>query len=194
MNGCHVIKFCDKVIASEAHVLGLHPLHYENSYYEYGARAIETICMNYSDNRESDLLNDLRTHYSDKFALLYEKLCLQNNLFWSNNALNFAKNLHFDTFGQENFIKWLKRNKNSKISVLVAHNVAGQIFLSALNKYNIKPILVSNSTSFGELSKEDFELCRQSDVVICANVHAANPPEQDGIRATLITELLGGIL
>lgn len=192
IKGCHVIKFCDKVISDKSHILGLHPLHYENSYYEYGAKAVETICMNYSSKREVKHLNNLRSHYSDKFALLYEKLCLENNLFWSNNALNFAKQLHFDIFGQENFIKWLIKNKKSKISVLVAHNVAGQIFLSALNKYNIKPILVSNSISFEDLSKEELELCRQSDVVICADVHRTTPPEQDGIQATLIMELLKG--
>lgn len=193
ISGCHVINFCNNVIGDKANVLGLHPLHYEKSYYDYGAQAIETICMNHSEKLEIEILNDLNVQYSERFALLHEKLCLQNNLFWANNALNFAKKLHFDIFGQENFIQWLKeqKSKRTKLSVLVSQNVAGQILLKALNKYDIKPIFVSSEITFEALSNDEFELCRLSDIVIFADVHRIYPPPpREGVQGILIMDLL----
>lgn len=148
--------------------------------------------MNHSENLEAVILNDLNAQYSEKFALLHEKLCLQNDLFWVNNALNFAKKIHFDIFEQENFIKWLKeqKNKKTKLSVLVSQNIAGQILLKALNKYDIKPIFVSSKTSFEVLSSEEFGLCRLSDIVIFADVHRIYPPPREGVQGILIMDLL----
>lgn len=192
INGCHVIKFCGKVIADKANVLGLHPLHYEKSYYEYGARALEIICTAHSDNHEAKLLNDLNMFYSEKFELIHAKLELKNKLFWANNALNFTRDALMDIFGNERFAEWLKEqcNKKSRISVLVSKNVAGQILLKALSKYDIKPIFVSPKINFDGLSDDEFELCRQSDIVVCADVHRKNAPERDGVRAVMIAELL----
>ncbi len=193
ISDCHVIDFCNNVIGDKANIWGLHPLHYEKSYYDYGAQAVESICMNHSEKREAEILNDLNAQYSEKFALLHEKLRLQNDLFWVNNALNFAKKLHFDIFDQENFIKWLKeqKNKKTKLSVLVSQNIAGQILLKALTKYDIKPILVSSETSFEALSSEEFELCRLSDIVIFADVHRITPPPpREGVQGILIMDLL----
>lgn len=149
--------------------------------------------MNHSEKLEAEVLNDLNVQYSEKFTLLYEKLCLQNDLFWVNNALNFTKKLHFDIFGEENFIRWLKeqKNKKTKLAVLVSQNIAGQILLKALNKYDIKPIFISSETSFEALSSEEFELCRLSDIVIFADVHRAYPPPpREGVEGILIMDLL----
>ena len=194
ISDCHVIDFCNNVIGDKANIWGLHPLHYEKSYYDYGAQAVESICMNHSEKREAEILNDLNAQYSEKFALLHEKLRLQNDLFWVNNALNFAKKLHFDILDQENFIKWLKeqKNKKTKLSVLVSQNIAGQILLKALTKYDIKPILVSSETSFEALSSEEFELCRLSDIVIFADVHRITPPPpREGVQGILIMYPIG---
>lgn len=166
IGGCHVIKFCRKVIADKANALGLHPLHYEKSYYEYGARALETICMGHSDDHETELLNDLNLFYSEKFELLYTQLELKNKLFWANNALNFTKDVLIDVFGSGKFTEWLteQNNKNSKISVLVSKNVAGQILLKALDKYGIHicfpPLFFAKSMSHNMSSNSFSPLLR----------------------------------
>lgn len=187
--GCHVIDFCTGAIADTANPLGgPDPLHYEKTYYEYGARAIEVICAGYEDSREREILNDLRILYSEKCKLLKEKLEFQNKFYGTNSALYHTKTMLFDIFGQEKFIEWLKEQKsnNSKISVLVSGYVVGQIFVKALNKYDIVPLLTSPKVRFSDLTNEELELCKQSDIVVyCGSV----TPEYDNINAIKILDL-----
>ncbi|MBD5493517.1 MAG: hypothetical protein HDR12_03810 [Lachnospiraceae bacterium] len=192
MEGCHVIKFCENVMSDKANPLGLHPLHYEKSYYEYGAEAVKIICQNFFDDEEAVVLEELRKNYTDKFSQLNENLNLKNELYWTKNALNFCKNMIFDQFGGEKFKLWLttKKEQNAKISVLVSQNVAGQILTVALKKFEIPTLFISSKITFDDLTDEEFELCRQSDVVVCADVHRIIPPKKEEVCAVLISELL----
>lgn len=43
LDGCHVIEFPDFVLGTNRHKWGLYPLHYSDSYYQYGRKAIDAI-------------------------------------------------------------------------------------------------------------------------------------------------------
>ena len=70
--GCHVIEFPDYVLADSRHKYGLYGLHYHDLYYEYGKKAIQTICEKHPD--EQMLLSYLRDKYSLKFRLLRNEI------------------------------------------------------------------------------------------------------------------------
>lgn len=191
MEGCHIIRFCDNVISDKAHFLGLHPLHYEKSYYEYGAKAIEVICRDLSDDEERSGLKELKQIYSDKFKLLNEKLELENRLFWINNALDFSKKMISDFFQEKKFLSWMEnvKNRNLKVSVLTSKNIAGQELLNALEAYGIRPTLVSSKNNVAKLTKEELVLCRKSDIVINADVHNHVIYEKDDIKMICVLDL-----
>lgn len=71
-SGCHVIEFPDNVLADSRHKYGLCGLHYHDLYYEYGKKAIQTICEKHPD--EKMLLSYLRDKYSLKFRLLRNEI------------------------------------------------------------------------------------------------------------------------
>ena len=71
-SGCHVIEFPDNVLADSRHKYGLCGLHYHDLYYEYGKKAIQTICEKHPD--EQMLLSYLRDKYSLKFRLLRNEI------------------------------------------------------------------------------------------------------------------------
>lgn len=193
--GCHVIKFADNVIADKSNVLGLNSLHYTSLYYEYGAKAIETIVKNLPDDEEAAILEDLRQICSDRFELLRKRAELKSKSFViasTQNCSNFTKKLCFDALNDGIFGKNMEmiKEKNYKVAVLKSDDVAGQILLKALEKYGIPIIFKTAGYSLKPLSDDDFEKCRQADMIISANIHSNTIPERDGIKAILIKDLL----
>ena len=74
LEGCHIIKAPDHLLATVKHKWGLSPLHYHKLYYEYSEKAISIITQEKLDRkREEEKLENLRLLYSEKFAALREK-------------------------------------------------------------------------------------------------------------------------
>lgn len=196
LSGCHIVKFADNVIADKSNVLGLHSLHYNFIYYEYGAKAIETIVQNLPNNEEVEILEDLRQICSDRFELLRKRSELKSKAFvltTTQNALTFTKALCFDRWENDTFYKNIEKLKanNQKVAILRSSDVAGQILLKALEKCKVDVIFTTAASDLTRLSDEDFEKCRQADIIISANVHSNVTTERDGIKAVLIKDLLG---
>lgn len=176
LKGCHVIYPPDNVIASSAHKWGLHPLHFHDFYYEYAARAIELICKNLSYHEETAQLEELRQLYSEKFEFLNLKLNMSKKdetLKWRNNAMQFEKELLFDYIADRKFAQNLQKLKDRdyKVSILKASDIAGEILLKALEKNGIEVVFKTHLGGFKQLSPEDLKKCENSDLVIIANVH-----------------------
>ena len=70
--GCHVINFPEGVLADIQNQWGLHVLHYEPLFYEYGANALDIIVHSYSD--EEIRLESLRKEYQLKMQLSHQQL------------------------------------------------------------------------------------------------------------------------
>ena len=85
LEGCHVLRMPQGVIADASHKFGLHPLHFHKLYYEYGINAMKIVADELSQKKER--LNDLCLLYSEKFSVL--KLQLQNKRYvFDNRKLN----------------------------------------------------------------------------------------------------------
>lgn len=189
---CHIIETPDYVLADKASPRGIHPLHYTNDYYEYGAKALKIIFRNLTDEQERAEISELRSFYEAKFKLLNEKLDLNNRLQWVLNAQNFAKELLFDQFGSNKFENWLEKcaMEHSKIAVIKAGDAAGQVLLKALAKYNIEVIFTTPLNSFEVLKDEEIEECRQADIIISADVHGTAPITNGELTAIRIADLI----
>ena len=195
LRGCHVIEFPENIIADGKHKWGWSPLHYSPIYYEYGAEAIKIICNGYSQEKEKNELARLREIYSEKATLqlkTFEKLEFDKQLFWVSNALNFAKELAFDQFGNNKFSNWLEKQayENKKIAILKVNDIAGQILLRALAKYNVEVIFTSPHGAFEPLTDAEREQCKDADVVVCADVHGTSTIEYNGLSAIRIADLI----
>ncbi|MCH5268710.1 MAG: hypothetical protein J1E62_10250 [Lachnospiraceae bacterium] len=193
--GCHVIEFPENIIADGKHRWGLSALHYSPVYYEYGSEAVKIICSGYSQEKEKSELSRLREIYSDKAALQLKNLDISEmnkQLFWVRNALNFARDLAVDQFENDTFNSWLKKcaAEHNKIAVLKVNDIAGQILLKALSKYNIEVIFTSFHGVFEPLTDKEIELCQAADIIICADVHGTAPVTYNDLTAIRILDLL----
>lgn len=68
LEGAHVIEFPENTIGNGKHRWGRYPLHYADSFYEYGAKAVEMILkrLPYEDERKK--LNSLKGEYEVIFG------------------------------------------------------------------------------------------------------------------------------
>lgn len=195
LRGCHVINPIENILSTNPHKWGLFHLHFHEYYYEYAAKAIELICKNLPYDEEAARLEDLRRIYWEKFELLNLKLDMtskNDQLKWAQNAAVFEKDLLLDLFSSKRFIDNLLKikEKNFKVAVLKAFDYSGIILLKALETYGIEVVFKTHLWNFEWLKSEDFDKCRQADLVISANVHENKYPEKDGVRAILISDLL----
>lgn len=193
--GCHIIEFPENIIADGKHRWGLSALHYSPVYYEYGSEAVKIICSDLPISKEKSELSRLHEIYSDKAALQLKALEISEankQLYWVRNALNFAKELAFDQFENDVFNGWLKKcaAEHNKIAVLKVNDIAGQILLKALAKYNIEVMFTSPNGIFESLTDKETELCRSADIIICADVHGTTPVTCNGLTAIRISDLL----
>lgn len=194
-SGCHVLRFPDNVCADKKNIRNLHPLHYNSLYYEYGAKAIETIIKSLCDSEEASILEELRNIYSDRFELLRKRAELKHKaslLTYSSNALNFTKELCLDLLGPNTFIANIKeiKKRKYKIAVLKSEDLAAKLLLKTLEKFNIEVILESPVADIKELMDEDFQKCQRADMVVSANVHSKYTSEKESIKIVLISDLL----
>lgn len=197
LKGCHIINFIDNVLADPANKWGLYPLHYHSFYYEYDAKAIETVCWGgHSQEEEAARLEELRQYYSEKFELLnlqLEMTAKKDSLRWVSNVAKFEKNLLTDMFSGKRFVENILKikEKGLTVAVLKCTDNAGQILLKALEAYGIEVVFKTQLWEFKWLKEEDFARCRAADLIISANVHEAKAPEErDGVKAILISDLL----
>ena len=97
-----------------------------------------------------------------------------------------------DIFSDAKFYKNLRKIKeqNLTVSILKSADIAGRVLLKALYKYEIPVIFQTSVSDFIFMNEEDFEKCRQANLIISANVHENKYLEKDGIKAILISDLL----
>ncbi|MDE6726141.1 MAG: hypothetical protein K2J79_11125, partial [Ruminiclostridium sp.] len=193
--GCHVIDYIDNVLSINPHKWGIYHLHFHDLYYQYDAKAIELICKNLPYDEEILQLEELRQTYIEKFELLNLKLEMttkNDSIKWATNAVNFTQNLLMDIFSDAKFYKNLRKIKeqNLTVSILKSADIAGRVLLKALYKYEIPVIFQTSVSDFIFMNEEDFEKCRQANLIISANVHENKYLEKDGIKAILISDLL----
>ena len=193
IRGCHSIEFPNNVFALAKHKWGLTPLHYDDLYYEYGSRAIEIILHNFSEEKEKELLRELHSIYTEKFELVRKRLALYNlnqRFETAMEARNFAGEIALDFFGNEKLLKWLEHCRHSKIVVLKCKDLAGQILLKALSKYEIEVILSTPHFNFDCMNEESLEKCRQADIIISADVHGLEIKDNKGLNVIMLKDLL----
>lgn len=74
--------------------------------------------------------------------------------------------------------------------MLKAADMAGQILIKALRKYDIPIVFQSEYWNLESMKVEDFEKCRQADLIICAHIHIAPVREQRNRKITHIYDLI----
>lgn len=87
LEGCHILRMPDNVVADVLNKWKLHPAHFHRMYYEYGNKAMQIITGCYSN--EERMLEDLREIYSCKFDVL-RKNVLVKTLESKNKILTFS--------------------------------------------------------------------------------------------------------
>lgn len=192
LKGCHVLEFPENTVSSEDHWLGLHPLHYHKIYYEYGAKALETITRNLPDEQEKTELANLKAECEAKFKSLLTEIELREQLQWNKNALNFMSKLASDMLTEQKFNRWLQRcaSDHKKVAVLKAYDSAGTILCKALQQYNIDVVLKSTQYNFDKLTATDLEKCRKADIIVCASVHGTGPVTNGELTAIRFSDLI----
>lgn len=192
LKGCHTIEFPVNTVAAEKHRLGLHPLHYKNLYYEYGASAVELITRNLPDEQEKKELSAMKAECEEKFRALLTEIELREQLQWNNNALNFMNQLAADLLTEQKFTRWLQQcaSSHSKVAVLKNQDSAGRILCKALEQYKIDVVFTSTQYNFDKLTKEELEQCRKADIIICASVHGTAPVTNGELTAIRIGDLI----
>lgn len=127
LKGCHIIEFPDFVVGDKSHQWGLYPLHYHKLYYEYGAKALEIIVSNLSEEVEYCQLQQLKDRYSEEFKHI--KTDIEQKALFQHNQ--FAeKPLDILVSSDEHYIKYLQvlmasvyvNHPNQKCNFYVLHN------------------------------------------------------------------------
>lgn len=192
LSGIHIIQFPENVLSIAGHPWGLTPLHYMDTYLEYVNKAIEIIVQKLPCNEEKEKLSELLSLYSTMFTLYKERAELARNYQWVQNALNFVMDFTIDSYENGNFEKWLNYCKinNKKIAVLKSSDKAGKILLKALQKYDISVVFISKKWGAEALTQEEWEECKQADIIVNANIHGGFETEFDGKDITGIVNLL----
>lgn len=75
LEGCHIIRMPEHVLADAFQKWGLHPMHFHEYYYEYAYEALQLITSGCPD--EEKALEALRNQYSERFANVRDRLQLQ---------------------------------------------------------------------------------------------------------------------
>lgn len=194
LEGCHIIKFPDYVMASADHKWGLAELHYHDLYYDYGSEAIKVILQDLPAEEEKKQLEHLRINCSEKFELLKTKNELEatkRTLGWFGNALHFAEMYVSDFYEDQKTLKWLVdcRKKDKKVAVLGSTSAAGRILIKGLKKYGINIIFQTEASGFNSFSEEQFALCKEADIVISANIHTNVLPQRDEVKAISVYDI-----
>ena len=73
LTGCHIVECPDNLVAVSKHKWGLDPLHYHSLYYQYAEKAFSVITQKNDKFIETEMLENLRQLYSEKFSVLREK-------------------------------------------------------------------------------------------------------------------------
>ena len=93
LEGCHIIKPLDNILADSSHRWGIDPLHYHSLYYEYMEKAIGIIKQKFKRSEENCEIENLRKLYSEKFTNLraqaeLKKISLDRDK-WNNYSHTF---------------------------------------------------------------------------------------------------------
>ena len=127
---------------------------------------------------------------ADRFALLRRNVEVKSKagrITALENALDFAKAFSMDLLSEGKFTVNLEhmRENHFKVAVLKARDAVGEILSAALEKYGIEVIFHTAAEDFQHMSEEEFERCRQADIVISANVHSKKYPNRGGAEQCL---------
>lgn len=192
LSGCHIIDFPEYVTADAGNIWGLHFLHYQKEFYEYGAEALRIISKNYDLFEEKIRLENLRKQFSDKFELMTRIGKLNTRLKQFSNALNFTEKLCNDMISNKRFIHFIENCKvqHSKVVVLKCNDAAGRVLVNALESNNVEILLKSPHEAIQSLTEEQRNLCKQATMIISANIHSFFKLNFDGRNVISIADII----
>lgn len=193
LKGCHIIEFPDYVLADQNHRFGLYELHYMDLYYEYAAACIEVIMQQLSHKEEIKKLSWLKENCSEKFELVRSRVkisSLSNQLKCTDNAMRYFESLVYDKISEFR----LDALKGKMVSIMKSEDRAGKFFIRVCEENNINIVFSSYKAALSQLTDEEWEQCRQCDVVVGCDIHAAKSVPRDGIQPVMLSDIVGKLL
>ncbi len=115
---------------------------------------------------------------------------LSNSLKFTVNIREFLYKICIDDLSARKFESFLKTLDSKKIAVLKSADIAGKLMLQAAETYNAQVVFSTPKRFLKDLTREEWQCCKQADVVICCNVHGAKPEVREGVKTVVITDLV----
>lgn len=114
-------------------------------------------------------------------------------LLWTRNAMNFLKDVSDDYIsGNLRFEHFMRSLSNKKIAVLKSGDMAAKCLdeYSSQNKLDI--VFSTQKGALKDLTPDEWEKCKQADVIINCCVHGMKSEERDGISDVMIWDIVKG--
>lgn len=115
---------------------------------------------------------------------------LENQLTWARNANNFFEKLGYDYISNKNFERYFSGLNGKSISVLKDGDSAGRFLLKCAETNNIRIAFSTKKSALAQLTPEEWEKCRNADVIINCCVHGSQAEERDGIKDIMIFDIM----
>lgn len=115
---------------------------------------------------------------------------LQKQHTWAINAINFFKSVSYDFFDKANFFSFICKCSGKKISLLKVQDIAAKFLSQCLSQYNASIIFQTTNFLLSSLIDEEWQQCKQADIIINCDIHGSKPIERDGIKPIMILDLL----
>lgn len=115
---------------------------------------------------------------------------LENQLTWSRNAQNFFEKMSYDCILNKKFEQYLSSLNGKSISALKIGDLAGKFLLKCAEANNIRIAFSTTKGGLAQLTPEEWEKCRNADVIINCCVHGMQAEERDGMRDIMINDIM----
>lgn len=115
---------------------------------------------------------------------------IRNSLKYSNNELSFFKSLAYDCTSDLRFINYIQKLSGLKISILKSSDSPAIYLNKIADLSSIQVVFSTNKHLLSLLTDEEWDICKQADIIINCSVHGAKPDERDGIKPIMIGDIL----
>lgn len=143
-----------------------------------------------------DIAKNIPSQPLISLMLLSQKNCraiiqqdLSNSLKNNINVRDFLYKLSVDNLSSRKFESFLKSLNSKKTVILKSSDIAGKLMTQAALAYNAEIVLSTPKRSLKDLTEEEWQICKQADIVICCNIHGVKPEVRDNIKTIVINDI-----
>lgn len=111
-------------------------------------------------------------------------------LTWMTNAKNFFEKLSVDFMTDSKFVNFIRSLNDKKIVLLKSQDAAGRFLTKILQNNKTEILFSSPKPNLTKLTADEWQKCKECDVIICCDVHVTTSSERDGIKTVMLKDVL----